>query len=92
MKKKKIDINIQNKKEIIEIVENLITRSIEKQNQADVPVCTFLSQAELTHQLFQSLQKISIEKVNTLTITFPEYLKSKNLFDEGPLQKKLLII
>ena len=87
--KKKIDINIQNHEEIVEIVENLITQSIEKQSCADVPVCTFLSGGIDSSVVSTLLQKIKREKVNTLTISFPEYLKSKNLFDEGPFAKKI---
>ena len=59
------------------------------QNNADVPICTFLSGGIDSSLVATLLQKISPHKVNTFTVTFPEKDPSNMLFNEGPFASKI---
>ncbi len=70
-------------------LEKLLTKSIKDQNNADVPICTFLSGGIDSSLIAALLQKIRPEKINTLTISFPDYKESSKEFDEGPFASKV---
>tara|TARA_Y100000589_G_scaffold313221_1_gene334340 strand:- start:19695 stop:21659 length:1965 start_codon:yes stop_codon:yes gene_type:complete len=87
--KKKERNKSYNKNELKDILEDIITKSISLQNNADVPICTFLSGGIDSTLVATLLQKICIEKINTLTISFPGDKKSKSPFNEGPYAAKI---
>ena len=75
--------------EITSHLEHLLTKSIKDQNNADVPICTFLSGGIDSSIVATLLQKIRSEKVNTMTISFPDHCESSKTFDEGPFALKI---
>ena len=70
-------------------LEHLLTKSIKDQNNADVPICTFLSGGIDSSIVATLLQKIRNEKVNTMTISFPDHCESSKTFDEGPFASRI---
>ena len=70
-------------------LENLLIKSISDQNNADVPICTFLSGGIDSSIVATLLQKIRNEKINTLTISFPDYDESSKFFNEGPFASRI---
>ena len=81
--------NFENDRNLSLKLENLITDSLSLQNNADVPVCTFLSGGIDSSLVASLLQKISPTKINTFTISFPEQGNEENLFNEGPYASKI---
>ena len=80
---------ILNKTNTTEKLEQLLINSINSQNQADVPICTFLSGGIDSSTVAALLQKTSPHKINTMTISFPDYKESGKYFDEGPYAEKI---
>ena len=78
-----------NYKEVSNNVEDLITNSLSLQNNADVPICSFLSGGIDSSLVAALLQKISPYKINTFTIAFPEDDPSNKLFNEGPYASEI---
>ena len=89
LNKKNNNIKNLNKNLISEKLENLLISSINYQNNADVPICTFLSGGIDSSLVASLLQKISKDKINTVTITFPDYQETDKSFDEGPFATKI---
>jgi len=89
LKKEDTKIKSLNKNLISEKLENLLISSINNQNRADVPLCTFLSGGIDSSLVASLLQKISKDKINTVTISFPDYKETDKSFDESPFASKI---
>ena len=87
-KDKKQIINLK-ENNISENLEDLLIKSINNKYNADVPVCTFLSGGIDSSLVAALLQKDKIERINTMTISFPDYKESDQSFDEGPFASKI---
>tara|TARA_Y100000589_G_scaffold164083_1_gene155942 strand:+ start:3470 stop:5425 length:1956 start_codon:yes stop_codon:yes gene_type:complete len=81
--------NFDNEKELSLNLEKLLISSLSLQNNADVPICTFLSGGIDSSLVATLLQKISTNKINTFTISFPEEGSKDSLFNEGPYASQI---